>query len=249
MSGIIKQYSRLQSHRISTASTVFTVPSTEDFTDGTWLTTDLCKGEFGVQMADDRVFVRTNNGILELTTTTGPSALWKSNVNEIYNINTNSLYFTNTGSNQLFRRIDFFNNKIETQGSLPNTTNKFPYTELHLDSVWTTHLSGPVTVWSLDVASLSSSCVVLVHLFAVGHGNAGGAYRSSTTYSSNALFKYMAGTLTLLDNTVISSFDDGDTFTHNISAIGGDVVYEVSGNTTDFEMTTYIKYQIIQSNI
>jgi hypothetical protein len=249
MSGIIKQYSRLQSHRISTASTVFTVPSTEDFTDGTWLTTDLCKGEFGVQMADDRVFVRTNNGILELTTTTGPSALWKSNVNEIYNINTNSLYFTKTGSNQLFRRIDFFNNKIETQGSLPNTTNKFPYTELHLDSQWTTGVGGPTTVWSLNAGTLPTSCVVLVHIFAIGHGNAGGAYRASTSYSSNAMFKNVAGTLTLLDNTVISLFDDVDTFTHNINVISGNIEYEVSAASTDFEMTTYIKYQIIQSNI
>lgn len=249
MSGIIKQYSRLQSHRISTANVVFTVPSSEDFTDGTWLTTDLCQGEFGVQMADDRVFVRTNNGILELSTTTGPAALWKSNLNEIYNINTNSLYFSKSGINQLFRRIDFLNNKIETQGSLSNTTNKYPYTELHLDSVWTTSLGGPVTVWSLVSPSLPSSCVVLVHIFAVGHGNAGGSYRSSTSYSSNATFKNVGGILTLLNNTVISSNDDVDTFTHNINVVGGDIIYEVSGTTVDFEMTTYIKYQIIQSNI
>lgn len=65
---LIKQNSRIQHHRITDTGTVFTVPGSEDFTDGSWLITDLMLGEFGVQMTDDKVFVRTTNGILELST-------------------------------------------------------------------------------------------------------------------------------------------------------------------------------------
>jgi hypothetical protein len=63
---IIKQLSRMQSHRITFPSVVFTVPGTEDFTDGSWTSTDLMIGEFGVNVNDDRVFVRTMNGIIEM---------------------------------------------------------------------------------------------------------------------------------------------------------------------------------------
>lgn len=63
---IIRQNSRIQHHRITDTGTVFTVPGTEDFTDGSWSITDLMLGEIGIQMTDDKVYVRTTNGILEL---------------------------------------------------------------------------------------------------------------------------------------------------------------------------------------
>ncbi len=74
--GIIKQDSRLQIHRLTDTGILFTVPASEDLTNGTWVSTDLCRGEFGIQMTDDRIFVRTDNGILELSATTGTTALW-----------------------------------------------------------------------------------------------------------------------------------------------------------------------------
>ena len=63
---IIKQNSRIQHHRITTGGITFTIPGSEDFTDGTWIDTDLMRGEIGVNMTDDKVFIRTDNGIIEL---------------------------------------------------------------------------------------------------------------------------------------------------------------------------------------
>jgi len=64
----IEQYSRIINHAISTSGAVFTVPTSNDHTDETWLATDLYVGELGVNVTDDKVYVRTSNGIVQLST-------------------------------------------------------------------------------------------------------------------------------------------------------------------------------------
>ena len=64
----IEQYSRIINHAISTSGSVFTVPTSNDHTDETWLATDLYVGELGVNVTDDKVYVRTSNGIVQLST-------------------------------------------------------------------------------------------------------------------------------------------------------------------------------------
>jgi hypothetical protein len=64
----IEQYSRIINHAISTSGAVFTVPTSNDHTDETWLATDLYVGEFGVNVTDDKVYVRTSNGIIPVST-------------------------------------------------------------------------------------------------------------------------------------------------------------------------------------
>ena len=64
----IEQYSRIINHAISTSGAVFTVPTSNDHTDETWLATDLYVGEFGVNVTDDKVYVRTSNGIIPVAT-------------------------------------------------------------------------------------------------------------------------------------------------------------------------------------
>lgn len=64
----IEQYSRIINHAISTSGAVFTVPTSNDHTDETWLATDLYIGELGVNVTDDKVYVRTSNGIVQLST-------------------------------------------------------------------------------------------------------------------------------------------------------------------------------------
>ncbi len=76
MSGIIQGNTRLKHHRITEAGSIFTVPPSEDFTDLTWTDTDLCLGEIGLNVTDDRAFFRSLNGIVELQTSSITSALW-----------------------------------------------------------------------------------------------------------------------------------------------------------------------------
>jgi hypothetical protein len=66
----IEQYSRLINHRITTAGQQFTIPTSNDHTDETWLSTDLYIGEIGINITDDKVFFRTNNGLVQLATGT-----------------------------------------------------------------------------------------------------------------------------------------------------------------------------------
>lgn len=73
---IIKQKSRISHHTVDTPSTVFTVPSQEDFTvEGTmfaWNVTDLCYSEIGVNEADDKVYIRIGPSIHEILTSATP---------------------------------------------------------------------------------------------------------------------------------------------------------------------------------
>lgn len=74
----IEQYSRIIQHRITGEGVVFTNPTSNDHTDGTWSEKDLYIGEIGINVTDDKMFFRTNNGIVEVGTgaTTSASTLW-----------------------------------------------------------------------------------------------------------------------------------------------------------------------------
>lgn len=66
MSKKIEQFSRLLNHRTTIAGQVFTIPTSNDHTDQTWANTDLYIGEIGINLTDDKMFMRTNNGIVEV---------------------------------------------------------------------------------------------------------------------------------------------------------------------------------------
>jgi hypothetical protein len=98
----IEQYSRLINHRITTAGQQFTIPTSNDHTDETWLSTDLYIGEIGINITDDKVFFRTNNGLVQLATgtssggaTVSQAAVWVFNSP---NINIGSTYSANSVS-------------------------------------------------------------------------------------------------------------------------------------------------------
>lgn len=64
---IISQYSRVSHHTVTytgiTGTTTFTVPSSEDFTDGSWDVYDLCRSEIGVDEDRKRAFIRIGNEV------------------------------------------------------------------------------------------------------------------------------------------------------------------------------------------
>jgi hypothetical protein len=70
----IDQYARLIHHRLTGAGQQFTIPASADHTDETWAATDLYIGEIGLNITDDKVFARTNNGIIELAVATQSSS-------------------------------------------------------------------------------------------------------------------------------------------------------------------------------
>ncbi len=67
--GIIKQNSRISHHTIfgpGASGQTFSVPGTEDFTDGTWTPNDLSLSEFGINEQDNKLFIRIGNNINEI---------------------------------------------------------------------------------------------------------------------------------------------------------------------------------------
>lgn len=62
---LITQNARIAHHRITTEGEEPTIPSSLDFTDGSWLITDLNVGEICFNITDDRAWFRSDNGIVE----------------------------------------------------------------------------------------------------------------------------------------------------------------------------------------
>jgi len=80
----IKQYSRIQNHRLTTTGEVPTVPSVDDVTSSSFLPTDLKNGEICINTTDDKVFVRSGSSILEISTTSVPgTSPWVFDGNDI----------------------------------------------------------------------------------------------------------------------------------------------------------------------
>jgi hypothetical protein len=64
--GVNKQSARIK-HHTSTTSGSFTVPASEDFTDGSWDKWDLAKSEIAVNDNSTKVFVRIGSAIKEFS--------------------------------------------------------------------------------------------------------------------------------------------------------------------------------------
>lgn|SRR5574343_366447 len=75
----ISQYSRLLHHRLTTSGEAFTIPTSNDHGDDTWLKTDLYIGEIGINVVDDTIYMRTNNGIIQISASASGSSTASSN--------------------------------------------------------------------------------------------------------------------------------------------------------------------------
>lgn len=110
----VEQFSRLLHHRTTVSGQQFTIPTSNDHTDETWLSTDLYIGEIGINVTDNTAFFRSNNGIIPLAvgTSSGASAsaaLWNwSSPNIIIgttysadSVSPRSGYYTDLGTSTL----------------------------------------------------------------------------------------------------------------------------------------------------
>jgi hypothetical protein len=65
------QDSRILIKRSTTSGVVPTIPASNDHTDGTWLTTDIYKGELFINQADGKLWLRGDSGTVRLLRTDG----------------------------------------------------------------------------------------------------------------------------------------------------------------------------------
>lgn len=85
---IIQQKSRIQLHTVSLTSSVMTVPNSEDFTSGTWSTTDLYNSEIGVNRMSEKAYLRIDNNIKEFAFVGVTSSAY--NFEQTLSVNNNS---------------------------------------------------------------------------------------------------------------------------------------------------------------
>jgi hypothetical protein len=76
----IEQYSRILQHRLTGIGQQFTIPTSNDHTDETWSASDLYIGEIGINVTDDTMFFRTNNGVVQVATGGGEGATASSQI-------------------------------------------------------------------------------------------------------------------------------------------------------------------------
>lgn len=149
----LTQYSRISHHTIygATGST-FSVPSSEDFTDGTWTMYDLALSEIGVNETDYKAYMRVNDEIREfawvksetsgatnsiiMTDTSG--SLYNSNivikqiavtvsqaeVSQLYT--TPKILVSRTGTSTVHQVISAYV-KVQTPGAMTGNTNLVLY--------------------------------------------------------------------------------------------------------------------------
>lgn len=111
MNGKIEQFSRIIHHRLTASGAMFTNPQSNDHTDSTWKETDLYIGELGINVTDNKVFFRSNNGIFQLGTTS-------STADTLWVLTEDGIAIAGTSSPAILRNTD-------TYSDLGNTTLRF----------------------------------------------------------------------------------------------------------------------------
>lgn len=192
----IEQYSRIINHAISTSGQTFTVPSSNDHTDETWLATDLYIGEFGVNVTDDKVYVRTNNGILQLSTgtasgaTTSTPAVFQFNSPHIQigttysadSVSPRSGYYTDLGTST-YRWKDLYLGGSATTNTTINTNGGL-WIKQSSDSILVTNAVSATNA-PLEIGLTSSTTTKDRGLFLNSKSSTMASPQSNTIVSSN----------------------------------------------------------------
>lgn len=125
----ITQYSRISHHTLAgSASATFSVPTSDDFTDGSWTPNDLALSEIGVNEDAGKAYIRIGNDIKELEFTGGTAGaeslattLAVGNTTGANNIifNNNQAIFNSTNN----AYVAFADEIIEIQSDISSATN------------------------------------------------------------------------------------------------------------------------------
>jgi phage baseplate assembly protein gpV len=128
--GIVSQYSRISHHTLfGLTGSTFSVPTTEDFTDGSWTIYDLALSEIGVNESDKKVYIRIDDEIKELAfAATGSTAetleqtLAVGNSMGTYSINMAGGKILSAGQTSSFTMTDFETRFVSDSISVINST-------------------------------------------------------------------------------------------------------------------------------
>lgn len=122
------QNSRILTKRSTTGGVVPTIPASDDHTDGSWLTTDIYKGELFINIVDNKTFTRTDSGIVQILMPTSGFQQGGNSFTAAATLGTNDLYDllfeTNNVSRQLIDSTGRFGFGTTSLSASTHKTNK-----------------------------------------------------------------------------------------------------------------------------
>lgn len=212
----VEQFSRLLHHRTTVSGQLFTVPTSNDHTDETWLSTDLYIGEIGLNLSDNTAFFRSNNGIIQLATATGSGAsastlLWNWSSPDIIvgstysadSVSPRSGYYTDLGTSTL-RWKDLFLGGRATGNAVINVNGGLSITQASSQGILISGYEGadnsPFEIWATS-SNVDKSRVVHIN--------------SKNSYLLDGNQKATIASKNVSDNSTSDSFVSGQYVTIN----------------------------------
>ena len=263
----IEQFSRILQHRLTSVGGQFTIPTSNDHTDETWSASDLYIGEIGINVTDDKMYFRTNNGIVEVgsgSTSSSTDTLWQFNTNSIqvgatYSPvaivrNTNS--FVDLGSGDL-RFKDLYLGGSTEAFSVININNGFTIRNT-TDSLITT-VNGGTNGAPITMAPNSSTAfkVTPLHLASRQSSMADNGYQRAIVASDGSSMLNSSNTAIVAGKDVSLTEDanqvlyvgqgqERDFTKSNALAVGGELVIRgvADDGTTCYNQSDLIKGQL-----
>jgi len=211
----ITQYSRISHHTITgSMSATFSVPLSEDFTDGTWNVRDLSLSEIGVNEDSKKAYIRINDEVKEIQLAGGTSSseplstvLAAGNTTGLNNIIVNSPYKIKTEDTGYIQfgdgTIGGTNSIVISNGNNGVTT---PIANLTVSGTDAYISANATDIVSTNIDSMA------VDPSGVGFGTGFRSYRLGTGQSSQTFIPTqidMSVTDNVLNNTIFTQVDDG----------------------------------------
>lgn len=265
----IEQFSRILQHRLTGIGQQFTIPTSNDHTDETWSAADLYIGEIGINVTDDTMFFRTNNGIVQVAIGAGEGAtasaqLW-SYTNDTVQVgatfaptaivrNTNS--FVDLGSSTL-RFKDVYLGGSSDSFSVININNGFTIRNLNDSLITTVNAGTNGAVVTMAPNTSTAFKVQPIHISSRQSNMADNGYQrvimatdggSMANISNSAIVAGKDVTLTATANQVlyVGQGQERDFTKSNSLAVGGELVIVgvADDGTTCYNQSELIKGQV-----
>lgn len=250
----ITQYSRISHHTIAgSMSATFSVPTSEDFTDGSWTSRDLALSEIGVNEDSKKAYIRINDEVKEIQLAGGTSsaeplsttlvagnttgANW-INVDSGYGLTSSGGSVTDTISLDTINGTDI-KSKNTTTGNISSST----YTPDTIISTATDVASTITDTITLDPQGLVGGTGIRSTNNTTGFGTGIGVYTDQTIIS--AVATDATSDITISGANIISTATDvANTITDSISldpqVLGnGTGISSTNTTTGDISSTTY----------
>jgi hypothetical protein len=248
--GIVSQYSRISHHTLfGLTGSTFSVPTTEDFTDGSWTIYDLALSEIGVNETDKKVYIRIDDEIKELAFAgTGSSAetleqtLAAGNTMGTYSINMGTGKLLSAGQTSSFTMTDFETRFVTDQISVINSTALWTQDNSYNIVEYQTSGGSQAKIFEVVNASFPTESLITIDVIIQGLDPTNMLYYFNKMM---ATFWCSGGVIVQVGTTDVNEKTNFSTGYSDIDTDGSDVRVNVEGDAgSDVYWSARINWQI-----